>query len=88
MDAKKIGMIALAVVGIAAAGFSFKQFFMNEAPVAGADQAAAMRASKTKLLQEGTAGGTSGGTSTGMGGGNRPGMGRPGMGGPGGNGPR
>jgi hypothetical protein len=63
MDIKKIGIIALVVLGVIAAGFSFKSAFMTGAsdpnPSDGQAMAEKMKAGYAKMRQQGT--GVSGG---------------------------
>jgi hypothetical protein len=64
MDIKKIGIIALVVLGVIAAGYSFKSAFMTGASDPNPSNAQAyaekMKAGYAKMKQQGT--GVSGGT--------------------------
>lgn len=64
MDAKKIGIIAIVVVAVVLLAWSFKKSFMNEAPVAGAQDAARMRKSMEEMRTNAAKAGSKGGHST------------------------
>ncbi|HEU4752205.1 MAG TPA: hypothetical protein VFU47_03775 [Armatimonadota bacterium] len=53
MDAKKIGIIALAVVALGLLAFSFKSNFMNGPTPAGQAQAEAMKKSMQDMARKG-----------------------------------